>query len=122
MRRRRGQVPQRFARELNDQPGRLGFIWAVDLGLIVTTQKTTSLLWIGLAGAVLLGTPATVVLTLAVAAALYGLGTAVLVITGDEFLTEPARLGRLGGWAGASRRTAGVAGLALAAVLAVGQL
>src|SRR5690349_781565 len=32
------QVPQRFARELNDQPGRLGFIWAVDLGLLITTQ------------------------------------------------------------------------------------
>jgi len=113
------QVPQRLARELNDQPGRLGLIWAVDLGLLVTTQKTTSLLWIGIAGAVLLGTPVAVVLTLAVAAVLYWLGTAILVMTGDDFLTEPHRLGRLGGWAGAARRVAGAAGLGLAAVLAV---
>ena len=40
------QVPQRFAYTL--APGRLGFVWALDLGLLVTTQKTTSLLWIGL--------------------------------------------------------------------------
>src|SRR5215470_4309524 len=34
----RRQVLQRLARELGHQPGRLGFIWAVDLGLWVTTQ------------------------------------------------------------------------------------
>lgn len=113
------QVPQRLARELNDQPGRLGFIWAVDLGLLITTQKTTSLLWIGLAGAILTGTPATAVLTLVAAAVLYGLGTAVLVLTGDDFLIEPARLGQFGGWAGAARRAAGAAALGLAATLAV---
>src|SRR5688572_4570703 len=39
------QVPQRFARDLDHQPGRLGLVWAIDLGLLVTTQKTTSLLW-----------------------------------------------------------------------------
>jgi hypothetical protein len=94
----------------------------VDLGLIVTTQKTTSLLWIGLAGAIVLGTPATVVLTLAVAAVVYAMGTAVLVITGDGFLTEPVGLERFGGWAGATRRAAGLAGLGLAAALAVSQL
>src|SRR5688572_28347562 len=32
------QVPQRFARDLDHQPGRLGLIWALDLGLLVTTQ------------------------------------------------------------------------------------
>jgi hypothetical protein len=116
------QVPQRFARELDHLPGRLGFIWALDLGLLVTTQKTTSLLWIGLAGALLLGPPVTVVLTLAVATALYWLGTAVLVVTGDDFLVEPDRLGRLGGWAGAARRVAGAAGLGLAGALVVTQL
>jgi hypothetical protein len=116
------QVPQRFARELNDQPGRLGFIWAVDLGLLVTTQKTTSLLWIGLAGAILSGSPTAVVLTLALASVLYGLGTAVLVLTNDDFLVEPKRIGRLGGWAGVTRRAAGLAGLGLAAALAVSQL
>jgi hypothetical protein len=113
------QVPQRFARELGHQPGRLGFVWAIDLGLLVTTQKTTSLLWIGLAGAVLLGTPATVVLTLVAAAFLYWLGTAVLVVTGDSLLAVPDRIGRLGGWTGPARRLAGVAGLGLAAALVV---
>jgi hypothetical protein len=113
------QVPQRFARELNHLPGRLGFIWAVDLGLLVTTQKTTSLLWIGLAGAVLLGTPGTVLLTLVTAAVLYWLGTTVLVLTGDAFLAEPAPIRRRGGWATLLRRSAGAAGLGLAAVLAV---
>ncbi|HEX6681434.1 MAG TPA: hypothetical protein VF062_01470 [Candidatus Limnocylindrales bacterium] len=113
------QVPQRFARELNDQPGRLGFIWAVDLGLMVTTQKTTSLLWIALAGAVLVGTPGLVLMTLVCASVLYGLVTAVLVVTGDGFLPEPQRITRIGGWGGAARRVAGAAGLGLAAVLAV---
>jgi hypothetical protein len=116
------QVPQRLARELNHQPGRLGLIWAVDLGLMVTTQKTTSLLWIGLAGAVLHGTPAAVVLTVATAMSAYWLTTAILVVTGDDFLVEPDRLGRLGGWAGTARRAAGAAGLGLAAGLAVSLL
>jgi hypothetical protein len=112
----------RLAHELRNLPGRLGFIWAFDLGLLVTTQKTTSLLWIGLAGAVLLGTPGTVVLTLAVGAALYWLAIAVLMVTGDAFITEPARLRRYGGWGGTSRRLAGAAALGLAAALAVTQL
>jgi hypothetical protein len=116
------QVPVRLAHELRNLPGRLGFIWAFDLGLLVTTQKTTSLLWIGLAGAVLLGTPGTVVLTLAVGAALYWLAIAVLMVTGDAFITEPARLRRYGGWGGTSRRLAGAAALGLAAALAVTQL
>jgi hypothetical protein len=113
------QVPQRLAGDLNHQPGRLGFIWAVDLGLLVTTQKTTSLLWIGLTGAVLLGPSALVIPTLGVIAGLYWLGTAVLIRTGDSFLAEPARVSRLGGWATIGRRIAGVAGLGLAATVVV---
>jgi hypothetical protein len=116
------QVPQRFAHELGHLPGRLGLIWAVDLGLLVTTQKTTSLLWIALAGAALLGTPATVVLTLAVAATVYWLSTAVLVVTGDDFLAEPDRVNRRGGWGALARRAAGAAGLGLAATLVVTSL
>lgn len=37
------QVPQRFIRIFS--PGKLGLIWGSDLGLLVTTQKSTSLLW-----------------------------------------------------------------------------
>jgi hypothetical protein len=113
------QVPQRLARDLDHQPGRLGLIWAIDLGLLVTTQKTTSLLWIALAGAVLLGTPATIGLTLAVIAAGYWLATTVLVVTGDAFITEPYRLRRFGGWAGTVRRVAGAATLGVAAAASV---
>jgi hypothetical protein len=45
------QVPQRLFRLL--PPGRLGVVWGVDLALLVTTQKTTSLLWVTLAGLML---------------------------------------------------------------------
>lgn len=114
------QVPQRFARDLNAQPGRLGLIWAFDLGLLVTTQKTTSLLWIALAGVVLTGAPAAVVPVLATAAGLYWLGVAVLTVTGDRLLAGTARLVEVfGGWALAIRRAAGVAALGLAALLVV---
>jgi len=46
------QVPQRFIDIL--QPGTLGTIWGFDLGLLVTTQKTTSLLWTALPAIALL--------------------------------------------------------------------
>src|SRR3954447_5638686 len=46
------QVPQAFVRSL--PPGRLGLIWGFDLGLLVTTQKTTSLIWVAGTAVVLL--------------------------------------------------------------------
>lgn len=102
------QVPQRLGRELIGRPGQLGLIWGFDLGLLVTTQKTSSLVWVGLAGAVLLGSPSTVVLALAASAALYWLAMSMLVITGDSFLAEPDWLvRRFGGWGGLTRRLAG---------------
>ncbi|MBE1492785.1 hypothetical protein [Plantactinospora soyae] len=45
------QVPQRLVRTL--KPGPLGLVWGVDLAMLFTTQKTTSLLWVALAGLVL---------------------------------------------------------------------
>jgi hypothetical protein len=114
------QVPQRFARDLHAQPGRLGLIWAFDLGLMVTTQKTTSLLWIGLAGAVLAGPPGVVIWALVMAAALYWLGVAVLTVSGDRILAGPAGLvSGLGGWAITVRRLAGAAAMGVAALLVV---
>lgn len=38
------QVPQRLIHRL--PAGRLGLVWGLDLGLLVTTRKTTSLTWI----------------------------------------------------------------------------
>jgi hypothetical protein len=45
------QVPQRLVRELS--PGMLGTVWGIDLGLIVTTKKVTSLWWLGIIGLIL---------------------------------------------------------------------
>lgn len=46
------QVPQRLWHVL--APGRLGLVWGADLGLLVTTQKTTSLLWVAIPAMTLL--------------------------------------------------------------------
>lgn len=45
------QTPQRFAREL--RPGPLGFVYGLDVGLILTTQRASSLPWALLFGTVL---------------------------------------------------------------------
>lgn len=47
------QVPQRLVREL--KPGMLGTVWGFDLGLLVTTKKVTSLAWLAIGGAILIG-------------------------------------------------------------------
>jgi len=46
------QVPQQLVREL--KPGFLGSVWGFDLGLLVTTKKVTSLMWLAIGGVVLL--------------------------------------------------------------------
>jgi hypothetical protein len=46
------QVPQRFVHRLT--PGTLGVTWGFDLGLLFTTQKVTSLIWVATMGVVLL--------------------------------------------------------------------
>lgn len=47
----RRQVPQRLLHVM--KPGQLGLVWGADLAMLFTTQKTTSLLWVTLAGLVL---------------------------------------------------------------------
>ncbi len=46
------QVPQRFVHRLS--PGMLGLTWGFDLGLLVTTQKVASLIWVSVTAVVLL--------------------------------------------------------------------
>jgi hypothetical protein len=105
------QVPQRFAREL--PPGRLGLVWAIDLGLLVTTQKTTSLLWIGLAGLVLAGSPLPVVLAVVLVSTGFGLGVAALTLArSGSALTAP----EFSRWVPWVRKASGTAALALAVV------
>lgn len=72
------QVPQRMIHTL--PPGLRGIAWGFDLGLLVTTQKATSLIWGALAGAVLFAGPNGVVsVVLAIAIAYLG-GTAATLI------------------------------------------
>ncbi|MDQ2956127.1 MAG: hypothetical protein M3Y42_04070 [Actinomycetota bacterium] len=58
------QVPQRLVREL--PAGQLGLVWGADLGTLVSTQKTTSLIWGSLAACVLLDPGTAAVLAVAV--------------------------------------------------------
>lgn len=46
------QVPQDLVDKL--PPGSLGLVWGFDLGLLFTTQKAVSLIWVAMAAAVLL--------------------------------------------------------------------
>lgn len=79
------QVPQRFVTELRPLPR--GLLWGFDLGLLVTTQKTSSLLWAAVLGAVLLGPPHAAVPVLAVAGAVYLIGVTVLSFAGAGRIT-----------------------------------
>jgi len=69
------QVPQRLGLNGMD-PGQLGIVYGTDAGLHVTTQKSTSLIWGGVLGAVLLGTPEIVSAALIAAATGYGFAVA----------------------------------------------
>jgi hypothetical protein len=50
------QVPQQMVHTLS--PGALGAVWGFDLGLLFTTQKVVSLIWVALAATMLLDPPA----------------------------------------------------------------
>ncbi|MEU2615149.1 hypothetical protein ABZ570_26755 [Micromonospora sp. NPDC007271] len=116
------QVPQRLVRKL--APGQLGFVWAYDLGLFVTTQKTTSLIWIALAGAVLTQQPPAIAVTVAAALVMFGAGVLVATIhRGGGALTDPAlslHIGRR--WIRPAKLAAGVVGVGLAGYQAMGLL
>lgn len=49
------QVPQDLIGKL--PPGSLGLVWGVDLGLLFTTQKAVSLIWVAMAATILLDPP-----------------------------------------------------------------
>ena len=56
------QVPQRLIWQLG--PGRRGLAWGFDLGLLVTTQKVVSLIWVAVIASVLLDPAGAAVLML----------------------------------------------------------
>lgn len=72
------QVPQRFIHTLS--PGIRGAAWGVDLGLLVTTQKATSLLWAALAGAALWNGPSGVLEAIAIGAIVFLSGLIMSII------------------------------------------
>ena len=103
------QVPQALVRRL--RPGVLGMAWGFDLGLLVTTQKTASLIWVALAAAVLVQ-PASAPVMVTVVAVLASLSIAVASVglAEDRIL----RLGREDAWRKRLRLGTGVVSLALA--------
>lgn len=70
------QVPQALARSL--PPGFLGVVWGIDIGLLFTTQKTSSLIWVAISAVVLLhpaGAPALLVAMALVTSLAIGVGS-----------------------------------------------
>lgn len=78
------QVPQRLVRAL--RPGRLGVVWALDLGTLVTTQKATSLIWAALAGLILTGASASLPLAVGFVSATFLLGLILLSVYGEAWI------------------------------------
>jgi hypothetical protein len=108
------QVPQSLVYRL--PPGTLGVAWGVDLGLLFTTQKVASLIWVSIAGSVLLD-PATATAVPVIVAALAGLGEVALSVAGPQWYGVRSRLVRLP--RRQVRKTSGVLLLAVFAATAV---
>jgi hypothetical protein len=105
------QVPQRLVRTLPG--GTLGLVWGIDLGLLFTTQKTVSLIWLALAGVLLLD-PGTAPLLLACVVLVASLLVSLWSMT--RYADLPERRSRT--WVVRARRASGVTILAVALALA----
>lgn len=107
------QVPQRLVRTL--PPGTLGVVWGIDLGLLFTTQKTTSLVWLAAIGVVFL-TPGSAPLVLMVMTL-----TVTLVVTLWSLTRRATENGQRKDrvWVVRVRRVTGAAMLTLAGILLV---
>ncbi|MDI2131064.1 hypothetical protein [Yinghuangia seranimata] len=110
------QVPQAYVRKL--APGRLGLVWGFDLGLLFTTQKSTSLTWGALVGVVLLA-PSSAWLVLP---GMTTVGMAVISVRSIWFmLTRPSWRGDRGRrWHGRVRLLSGAGLVVLAAAATAG--
>jgi hypothetical protein len=108
------QVPERLVWKL--PPGSLGLAWGFDIGLLFTTQKTTSLVWAAVAATALVGPSwsAPVLVTVALAASL-----AIALWSAGGWVDAIVRHERYREWLGWARRGAGVtmAALCVATVL-----
>jgi len=105
------QVPQSLVRAL--RPGALGVVWGFDLGLLFTTQKTTSLIWVALSGLVLLQPGAALVVLVSVSiVATLAIGAATAV-GGVDARIDPQWSAR---WVTRMKRASGAVLLAVGAV------
>jgi hypothetical protein len=105
------QVPQRLVRTL--PPGRLGLVWGFDLSLLVTTQKSTSLLWAALAWLVCLAPSHAVPVLLGVTAA----GVLTIALRAATWNESQAGCDVRRPWFAPMRRTSGTALLLLGLVV-----
>jgi hypothetical protein len=107
------QVPEDLVNRL--PPGSLGLAWGFDLGLLFTTQKAASLIWVAIAAAVLLDPPLAAALLVGIAVA------ASMAVAAYSLYWRPGA-GRPFGWARWARQVrhgSGVAILILFALTAV---
>ncbi|MFC5823576.1 hypothetical protein [Nonomuraea insulae] len=104
------QVPQSLVRTL--PPGRLGLVWGFDLSLLVTTQKSTSLVWAALAGLVCLAPSHAALVLLGATAA----GVAAIALRAATWNESQARCDVRRPWFVPMRRTTGAALLVLGMV------
>lgn len=91
------QVPQRFALQGLSR-GTLGAVYGADMGLLVTTQKVTSLLWLAIIGSTALTTPGVIMLTLFSAATVQAATIVVLSILDQGTVTASHFWGRSSRW------------------------
>ncbi|GAB3953380.1 hypothetical protein [Micromonospora vulcania] len=101
------QVPQRLVRVLPG--GTLGVVWGIDLGLLFTTQKTVSLIWLALAGVLLVdagSAPLVLICVVLVASLLVSLWSL------TRYADLPEKRSRT--WVVRARRVSGVTILAVA--------
>lgn len=102
------QVPQRLSLQ-GLSPGSLGFVYGLDIGLWFTTQKVASLLWVAIAGAVLLGSPGVIAATLLSAAMMHVIAVAALSGLDQRALTGSTFWGwNVKGWTRTAQLVAGV--------------
>jgi hypothetical protein len=105
------QVPQTLIYQL--PYGTLGVTWGIDLGLLFTTRKTASLIWVAIVAGILLSPPLAALIVVGIPVIS---GLAVVV---SSIRYRPAPRGRAGARLRALRRVSGTAITVCAVVTAV---
>lgn len=98
------QVPEDLINRL--PPGSLGLAWGFDLGLLFTTQKATSLIWVAIAAGILLDPPVAGALLVGIAVA------ASMAVAAYSLYWRPGA-GRPAAWALWSRQVRHGSGVAI---------